>query len=157
MLNKTFAFITPPIITALCLAIFSETLYPSSTNFIDFSIEVTFGLIPLTYLFVIIIGLPSIYILRQRSKLSIASATLSGFIAGLIAFFIIDIVLLIIMMNTNFSLMPFEQGKSIADAAGLTLGPLITNRLSLWPATGLSAALGAFLYAYLSDNNYFKN
>lgn len=155
ILRKTAAFLIAPTLTALCLAIVFEALYPSDTSLLDLSIQVVFGLIPLTYLFVIIFGYPGISFLKKRDKLSVLWITLVGFFSGLTAFLIIDTVLLISFMNTSFPLNPLFQEESIAEAANLSFGPLLTNRILLFPITGLCAALGAFIYSLISGiTNY---
>ena len=126
-----------PFVTAILV---SAPIYFANSNsrtLLIFSLLIT---IPLSYLVVIIVGLPSTFYLAVKNKCSYKWFAITGFVLGVVSF-----IVFFIKLNLESSGSPYSTNNQ--DLVTNDIWPTIFH--SLW--YGFSAAAGAVLFGFISS------
>ena len=130
--NKAFfvAPLTVPLVTAIYISVFSssETKSGSVMSLTEFVIAILLAGVPITYISVLILGLPVYFLLKESNALSIYSLFISGSITGLIVSVFIG-----------------TEGSPSLD--GLTLSVFL-----MFFVISISSGIGAILFGKLSND-----
>ena len=126
-----FAFFTAPLIVPLCTMIYARSTFNQGSTFVTSDdlarLILIFG-IPVTYLCVLVLGLPVYFLLKESKKLSYLSLFIAGFITSLLV-----------------SVPVATEGKP-------TLEGITADIFFIFAVISISSGIGAILFGKLSND-----